>query len=46
MTAVRYRGAHDDTGDVGDVDELVEAHHVIDDHRQLPVVLGLDLEIG
>jgi putative hydrolase of the HAD superfamily len=43
MTSVRYRGAHDDTGDIGDVDELVEAHHVIDDHRQLPGVLGLDV---
>lgn len=41
MVSVRYRGSHDDQGDVGDLGELVEAHHVIDDHAQLLEVLGL-----
>lgn len=41
MVSVRYRGSHDDSGDVGDVGELVEAHHVIDDHSELVGVLGL-----
>ncbi len=41
MVSVRYRGSHDDRGDVGDVGELVEAHHVIDDHAELVGVLGL-----
>lgn len=37
MTAVRYRGRNDDQGGPGDP----EAHHVIDDHADLPAVLGL-----
>jgi putative hydrolase of the HAD superfamily len=41
ILAIRYRGVHDDRGDVGDVGELVEADHVIDDHRELPALLGL-----
>lgn len=36
MTAVRYRGRTDDHGAPGDP----EAHHVIDDHADLPKVLG------
>lgn len=35
MTAIRYRGISDDTGD--DVD----GHHVIDHHDELLGVLGL-----
>jgi putative hydrolase of the HAD superfamily len=42
MTAVRYRGSNDDSGGVGDAGELVEAPHVIDDHRELIRILGLD----
>lgn len=41
MTAVRYRGSHDDNGGVGDAGELVEGHHVIDDHIELLHVVGL-----
>jgi FMN phosphatase YigB (HAD superfamily) len=38
MTAVRYRGVQDDAGD--DVHQI-EADHVLDDHADLPSVLGL-----
>lgn len=43
MTAVRYRGAFDDpaTTAAGDASPLPEAHFVIDDHVELPGVLGL-----
>jgi FMN phosphatase YigB (HAD superfamily) len=42
MAAVRYRGTNDDGGGgVGDVGELLEADHVIDDHADLPALLGL-----
>ena len=41
MTAIRYRGVHDDPGDVGDTGGLFEADHVLDDHADLPAVLGL-----
>lgn len=37
MTAVRYRGANDDAGR----DDEPEADHVIDDHADLPTVLGV-----
>ena len=37
MTAVRYRGRRDDPPAPG----LPEGHHVLDDHRDLPVLLGL-----
>lgn len=37
MTAVRYRGRHDDPGGP----EATEAHHVIDDHVELLAILGL-----
>ena len=36
MVAVRYRGISDD-----DTQPEPEGHHVVDDHRQVPVVLGL-----
>ena len=38
MTSVRIRARHDDTSD------LPEADHVVDSHRQLGQLLGLDLE--
>lgn len=41
ILAVRYRGVYDDHGDVGDMGELVEADHVIDDHTELLALLGL-----
>jgi FMN phosphatase YigB (HAD superfamily) len=39
-TAVRYTGLHDDDGTADDV-VVVEAHHVIRDHAELPGALGL-----
>jgi FMN phosphatase YigB (HAD superfamily) len=43
MTAVRYRGCYDDgdDDDLGDDEERPEGHHVIDDHAELPEVLGV-----
>ncbi len=40
ILAVRYRGVHDDPVDPDS--PVVEGDHVIDDHLDLPVVLGLD----
>ncbi len=42
MTSVRYRALNDDVPDEGDPGHGVEAHHVIDDHRELGRVLDLD----
>jgi hypothetical protein len=36
MIAVRFTGFHDRSPDAGP-----EAHHVIDDHRELPGLLGV-----
>ena len=41
MLALRYRGVHDDVGDVGELDDLVEGDHVVDDHAELPRLLGV-----
>ncbi len=41
MTAVRYRGANDDSGPADDAEDHPEANHVIDDYRDLLSVLGL-----
>jgi putative hydrolase of the HAD superfamily len=42
MVAVRYRAVHDDPGDVGDTGGLLEADHVLDDHADLPAILGIE----
>jgi hypothetical protein len=36
MVAVRYRGLHDADPETGP-----EAAHVMDDHRELPAILGI-----
>jgi HAD superfamily hydrolase (TIGR01549 family) len=43
MTAVRYRGCYDDVDGHGlaEHDERPEADHVIDDHTELPPLLGV-----
>jgi putative hydrolase of the HAD superfamily len=41
ITAIRYKGSNDDVGDVGDMGELIHADHVIDDHAEIPALLGL-----
>lgn len=57
MTAVRYTGSNDDTvldGGAGEGDRSMEvsdgaapeAHHVIDDHADLPAVLGFGQRVG
>jgi putative hydrolase of the HAD superfamily len=40
MLAIRYTGSNDDPGD-GELGDLIEADHVIDDHAALPALLGL-----
>jgi FMN phosphatase YigB (HAD superfamily) len=41
MTTVRYRGSYDDTQSGMEEADLAEADHVIDDHAELPAILGL-----
>jgi putative hydrolase of the HAD superfamily len=41
MTSVRYRGWYDDTKSGMESDELPDADHVIDDHAELPPLLGV-----
>lgn len=41
MTSVRYRGSYDDTTSGMEDRDLAEADHVIDDHAQLPALLGI-----
>jgi len=41
ITAVRYRGIFDDPGSPDDGTDQVEGDHVIDDHADLPAVLGI-----
>jgi putative hydrolase of the HAD superfamily len=42
MLAIRYRGSNDDTSGVAETDALVDGDHVIDDHKELPAILGIE----
>lgn len=41
MLSIRYRGSNDDASGMAETDALVDGHHVIDDHKELPAILGV-----